>query len=89
MGEADICQYADDTTINDCDTTIDLINDKLEKIALRSGAQLRQIVERMATPICLHIRLPSSQMCSQKRTSRRFISNTTLISTIDVLQIHR
>ena len=31
VGEADICSYADDTTIYACDPTIDIVIDKLEK----------------------------------------------------------
>ena len=31
VGEAEICNYADDTAIYTCDTTIDLVIDKLEK----------------------------------------------------------
>ena len=31
MGEAEICNYANDTTIYACDTTLDLVIDKLEK----------------------------------------------------------
>ena len=35
VGEADICNYADDTTIYACDVTVDLVIDKLENTALR------------------------------------------------------
>ena len=31
VGEADICNYADDTNIYACDVTVDLVIDKLEK----------------------------------------------------------
>ena len=31
VGEAEICNYADDSTIYACDTTIELVIDKLEK----------------------------------------------------------
>ena len=35
MGEADVCNYADDTTIYACDTAKDLVIDKLEKHSVK------------------------------------------------------